>query len=176
MLCLRELETTISTHPSIEKDPFETGKGRSFDEKLQIADWTGQVNASPSFNNDEVHTEMSETTPAPAVPSVPSTAMNVYLTDKRGNSVYMADPQNNDQAIANATTESWPPFTFLQIDLEHSEPAQMQSLLTELRQCWQTQGEKHLDTLRSLHDLAEYYANLGRNEKGMQLMEKTVGA
>ncbi len=44
---------------------------------------------------------MCESTPASAVPS---TAMNLYLTDQRNeNSVYVADPKNNDHAIVNST-------------------------------------------------------------------------
>ena len=119
--CVQELATAISTHPNIEKDYFEPGTGRLFDDKPQIADWTCQVNASPSFNTDEGLTEMGKSTPASAAPS---TAMNLYLTDERnGISIYVVDSKNNNHAISNSTTESWPPFAFLPIDLELSEPA-----------------------------------------------------
>ncbi len=100
--CVQKLETAVFTHPNIEKGLFETVTDQSHDGKLQIADWTGQVNASTSFNTYQGHSEMGEPTPAPAIPF---TTMNVYLTDRRNKTpVNVADPQNNDDAIAHSTT------------------------------------------------------------------------
>ncbi len=172
--CVQSMETAISVRSNVEKGPFQTVTDQLLDEKAPIADLTVGVNASLSFYMNESHTEVGESTSAPAIP--PS-VNNLHLTHQMNeNSVHVSNPPNKNLATANSTirTQSWPPFEFMRDD--HEPSSGIQKGLKELRKCWQTQGEAHPDTLNCMHSLALNYSRLGRKEEAMQLLMKTVDA